>query len=123
MDLLKILQDLVATINVLQAQLADVPAALEAAKKLSYDEGFAAGVASVPPPVSDKIFSQEELDAKLAEAIEPLEKKIVELQVVVDGIDALVKLELAKQKEDLITKIRDLELKEMADIDDLFKGE
>ncbi len=45
----------------------------EEGKKIGYDEGFAAGVASVPvgpggevPPPSDKIYSQVELDEKIA---------------------------------------------------------
>jgi hypothetical protein len=122
MDLLKMLQDLVAKLSELQAQLADVPAALEAAKKLSYDEGFVAGVASVPVVVpGDKIFSQAELDAKIAEVVAPLEKKVSDLELVVAGMDQKVLDAVMAAKADLLAKIKDLELKEESDLELLFK--
>ena len=108
MDLLKLLQDLLASISVLQAQLADVPAALEAAKKASYDEGFAAGVASVPPPASsDKIYSQAELDIML----EPLKAKVAELQAQVDQIPSLVDAAVKDAKAGFLASMKDIELK------------
>lgn len=90
----------------LEAQAADFPAALEAereagrrerdadveaAKIAGYDEGFAAGVASVP--VSDKVFSQAEVDAMLAplnEQVLTMQGRIAELEGVVAGIDQKV---------------------------------
>lgn len=103
-DLLKMLQDLVA-------QLADVPAALEAAKKMSYDQGFADGVASVPvPPVSDKIYSQVELDKAVADAIAPLQIQIADLAAQVAGFDQKVLDAVALVKSDLLSKYQQLEV-------------
>lgn len=89
MDLVKLLNDLVANIAALQLQLADAQASADALAKTKYDEGFAAGVASVPVlPPSDKIFSQADLDAAVAGAVEPIKSQIVELQAKVDSIQA-----------------------------------
>lgn len=106
MDLLKLLQDLVAQLGALQAQLADAQAALDAAKKLSYDQGFADGVASLPPPppASDKIFSQAEADALVAAAVAPLQAQVADLQSKVDGIPKLVADAVAALKADLLSK-------------------
>lgn len=66
----------------------------EEGKKAGYEEGFQAGVASVPvspidpnAPVSDKIYSQAELDQKISE------EKAAQL------VDLEQKLESALQQE------------------------
>lgn len=117
MDLLALLQGLVAQLAALQTQLADVPAALEAAKKLSYDEGFAAGVASVPVVLpSDKIYSQDELDAKIQEALQPVQAELdsvkaqmVDMQV---QIDQKIADAIAAFKADLLAKYQDQQVVE-----------
>lgn len=79
--------DLLSLLNGLVAQLADAQKAADDLAKAKFDEGFAAGVASVPPP-SDKIFSQAELDAAVAAAVAPVQAQL-------DGVVA----ELAGLKE------------------------
>lgn len=117
MDLLKVLQDLVATIGALQTQLSDVPQALEAAKKASYDEGFVAGVASVPTapteptlPVSDKIYSQVECDAKILEAVSAVQAELdavkAELEVVKGSVDAKVSEAITAFKAEALEKVK-----------------
>lgn len=107
MDLVKLLQDLAATITSLQAQLQDAQAALDASVKAGYDKGFSDGAASVVlPPASDKIFSQAELDQAVQAAVQPLQSQV-------DGIPALVDqkvLEAMVQfKADLLAKVVDIE--------------
>jgi len=73
----------------------------EEGKKVGYDEGFAAGVASVPvspvdpsAPVSDKIYSQAELDEKIviakAEKYAELKQKYQDAQAAESSIEAAV---------------------------------
>ncbi len=98
-DLVKLLTDLGNTIAGLQAQLADAQAALDVAVKQAYDKGFADGVASVPK--GDKIYSQEEADALVKAAVDPLQAQIVEMQAKVEELQKQVdgmgeKLEQAK---------------------------
>lgn len=70
MDILSQLQALIASLTALsaqvvdlQAKLVDANAAVDAEKKASFDQGFAAGVASVPVAGDpSKVFSQEDLD-------------------------------------------------------------
>ena len=81
MDLLQILKDL-------QAQLANVEALVAVEKQASYDAGFAAGVASVTG--NDKVYSQAEFDAKLAEAVSPLQAELAVVKAEVEGLKAEV---------------------------------
>lgn len=118
MDFLKVLQDMIANIAALQLALQDAEATLALAKQASYDEGYAAGVASVPvidpPPTSDKIYSQAELDAAVATAVTVVQAKVDELQAQVDTfpgiIDAKVAEAMAAFKADLFAKYKDLEV-------------
>ncbi len=57
--------DLVTLLNGLVAQLADAQKAADDLAKTKYDEGFAAGVASMPPPSVDPL--QVQLDAAMAQ--------------------------------------------------------
>lgn len=82
MDLITLFNMLQQTIADLQAKLMDAQAALDLEKKASYEKGFADGVASVPvQPISDKIYSQAEFDAKLSEGL-------AALQMELDGVKA-----------------------------------
>jgi len=63
MDIIATINALLASLADLQAKLADASAALVIEKKLSYDEGFAAGVASVQAGDPAKVFTQADLDA------------------------------------------------------------
>lgn len=114
MDIVKLLQDLTASIAALQAQLVDAQAAADSIAKENYDKGFEDGVASVPPPVSDKIYSQAELDAAVAGAVGPLQEQIASLQEQVSAmqgqIDQKVADAVALVKADLLAKYKDLEV-------------
>lgn len=119
MDLVKLLNELVANIAALQSQLADAQASAQALADLKYNEGFEAGKASVvipEVPVSDKVYSQAELDAKIAEAIMPLQAQITELQAKVDGMSAAIetaKVEaVAAFKADLAIKYEAMQVVE-----------
>lgn len=76
-------------LNGLVAQLADAQAAADALAKAKYDEGFAAGVASVQTG-----FTQADIDAAVKAAVDPLNAQVALLQASVDGIPA--QLEAAK---------------------------
>ena len=105
MDLVVLLNSLVANIAALQAQLVDAQASADALAKAKYDEGFAAGVASVGG--GEKIYSQAELDAKIAEAVAPLNVKIAELDAKVAELSAALVAEAGKLvafKADLLAK-------------------
>lgn len=108
MDIVKLLQDLSATITSLQSALADAQAAAESIAKEAYDKGFADGVASVPPVPTDKIYSQEDLDAAVKAAAEPLQARVAELEAQVAdmpaAIDAKVAEAMAAFKADLLAK-------------------
>ena len=99
MDLLQLLNGLVANIAALQAQLVDAQASADALAKAKLDEGFAlgfeAGKASVVIPPSDKIYSQLEVDQKISEAIIPLQEQIIVLQAKVDGFPLVLDQEKA----------------------------
>lgn len=105
MNLLEQLVALVASIGELQQKLADAQAAADELAKAKFDEGFAAGVASVNVG-SDKIYSQVELDAKIAEVVAPLDAKIVELQVKVDEIPSLIESAKIDLKSELLEKFK-----------------
>lgn len=107
MDLIKLLNDLVANVSALQGQIAelqakliDAQAELDRVAKESYDKGFADGVASVP--VSDKVFSQAEADALVASAVEPLKKEIEGLKLAVEA----AKIEAEKSVKDGIAAMK-----------------
>lgn len=86
MDLLQFLKDL-------QAQILAAEALLASEKQAAYDAGFAAGVGSVTG--GDKIYSQAEFDAKLAEIVLPIQE---ELSVVKAEVEVL-KAEVMKASE------------------------
>lgn len=116
MDLVKLLNDLVANIAALQSQLADAQASAQALADAKYKEGFDAGVASVQIPVSDKVYSQIELDAKIAEALLPLQTQIADLQAKVDAIPSALesaKVEaVAAFKAELVVKYQEMQVVE-----------
>jgi hypothetical protein len=95
MELLVLLQELAA-------KLADAQAALDLEKKKSYDEGFAAGVASVLPG-TDKVYSQEELNAAVLAAKEGLQLEIDSLKAELE----VAKADLEKLKADLDVKVEE----------------
>lgn len=87
MNILEIFAQLQALVSELQAKIEEQSASIEAEKQASYDEGFAAGAASVG---SDKIYSQAELDAAIAQAKAELEAQNGDLMVQLDGVKAQV---------------------------------
>jgi len=122
MDIFAVFEQLKATIAELTLKLADVDAAIAEAKKAAYDQGFADGVASVPTPGGDeKIYSQAELDQKVAEAIAAseakvaeLEAKVAELEGKVGEIDAKVAEAIAAFKVELKAKYAEQQAAESA---------
>lgn len=119
MDIFAVFAQLKANIEALTAQLADTEAAVNEAKLAAYNEGFAAGQASVS---TDKIYSQEELDQKVLEAVDAakaemassleasqakvaeLELKVADLEAVVAGMDAKIAEAIAAFKADLLAQ-------------------
>lgn len=102
MDLVQILQGLIASLQgasdqivALQAQLADAQVSADALAKSKFDEGFAAGVASVLPNV-DKIYSQAELDQKVSEAVLPLQEQIVSMQAQLDAVPSVIDMKVGE---------------------------
>ena len=124
MDILAQLQALVGLLSELQAKLSQAEQALVEATKKAYDEGFAAGVASVPVG-SDKIYSQEELEAKIAEAVEPIQKKVSELQTIVNNMEELTATKVAEAmaafKVELMEKVKAIDAIEDAAMEELLK--
>lgn len=108
-DFVSKIGELQAKISEMQSKLSDTQAALDQAVKEAYDKGFEDGKNSVEPEPSDKIYSQAELDAAVAGAVEPLNARIVELEAVVAGIDAKIAEEVAKKVSDIKTKLDELE--------------
>ena len=108
MDLLKVLQDMIANIQALQTALADAEVAVAVEKQKSYDEGFAAGVASVPVDDGATPFSQADLDAAVSAAVEPLNAQIADLsaqlQAAQNGLPAQIADAVAALKMDLLAK-------------------
>lgn len=121
MDILAQFSALLALLPELQAKLADAEATLAAASKLAYDKGFADGVASVVVTPGDKIFSQAEADAMVATAVEPLQKKIEKLELVVVGIDGKIAEALMVFKADLLLKVKEVDAIEDAALEELLK--
>lgn len=110
--------DLLAMLQGLMAQLQDAAVALEAAKKASYDEGFAAGVASMG--AGDKIYTQAELDAKIQEATLPLQEKIASLEAMLAGVDAKIADAVAAAKQEIMAKLQEIDAMEDAKIAEIF---
>lgn len=122
MDLVALLNSLVANIAALQAQLADAQKAADDLAKLKYDEGFAAGVASVQP--GDKIYSQAELDAKVAEVVAPLTLKVEEQAAKIVQLEALVAENDAKFvafKAELVAKLENAAIDNALVVEELKK--
>ncbi len=107
MNLLEQLTALVTLIADLQTKLADAQAAADELAKAKYDEGFAAGVASVSGN-ADKIYSQAELDAKIAEAMLPVQEQVAALQAQVDGFPQMLADKMAEFKAELSAKYQEM---------------
>jgi hypothetical protein len=99
-NIIKLLNDLQASISSLQAQLSDAQAAVAQVAKENYDKGFADGVASVGP--GDKIYSQVEMDA----ALQPLKDQVAALQVQLDGVPAQIEAAVAAGKAELKAELK-----------------
>lgn len=113
MDIIAMLQDLVAKMSALQASLVDAQASLEVEKKASYDEGFAAGVASVPV-VTGGGFTQEQVDAAVSAAIAPIQAELdgvkEELEAVKASLQPSIDQAVAACKADLLAKYKEMEV-------------
>jgi len=94
-NILELVKVMVANINTLQSQLQDAQAQIEAVATESYNKGLADGKASmVTDAVTDKLYSQAELDAAVVSAVAPLKEKVAALEVEVAAVK--VELEVAK---------------------------
>ena len=80
MDLLKTLSEIVANVELVKVQLDQ---AKQEAELLVSQQ-----------PQNDKLYSQAELEAKIQEAIAPLQTQVSQLQIEIESIPA--KIELAK---------------------------
>lgn len=92
MDILKLLSDLAASIEALKASLVNAQGQLDVLSKAKYDEGFAAGVASVG--VGDKLYSQIEVDAMLMPVKAELEALKADLPNQINAAIAALKSEI-----------------------------
>lgn len=117
-EVLTALVALQAQIDLLKVQGADAAAQLEAEKALSYaqgkadgdkdgyekgkkdgyDLGFADGKASNPEDTTP--FNQADVDAKIAEAVKPLNDQIAALQSQIDELKALPSVDEAAVRAD-----------------------
>jgi chromosome segregation ATPase len=86
MDILALFNAFKEQLQSLQAALQDAQAASEQLAQEQYAKGFADGVASVPPPVNDKIYSQEELDQAVRSALAPVEEQVAAMRVQIEGL-------------------------------------
>lgn len=102
MNLAQILTGLVEQIAALQVQMADAEGAAVQLRKEGFDEGFAAGVASVGVPASDKIFSQTEVDAMLA----PLNEQILLLKAQLDAVPSQIADAVSVARTELRAEIK-----------------
>lgn len=111
-DLLNLLNTLAETIEGLKTQLADAQAALDVASKQSYDNGFAAGVASV----ADKIYSQVEMDAAIEAAVAPLKLEIEAMKLEIEALKLQVeeqgKAAVAAFKAEMLAKYEEMQVVE-----------
>ena len=105
------LQTLLASLAALQQQVVDAQALVDQA----YQKGFADGAASVVvPPASDKIYSEEELQAKIKEALFPLEEKITSLEAEISLLPEKIEEGVAAFKAELLAKYNELQVAETA---------
>lgn len=104
------LQTLLASLVALQQQAVDAQALVEQA----YQKGFVDGVVSVPPIVSEKIYTQEELDAKIQEALLPLNEKVAALEAEIALVPEKIVAGVALIKAELLAKYEELQVAESA---------
>jgi len=116
METVQLLNELALKLEEVKAQILANEAAFEAAKeaygKDKYNEGFAAGVASMGQ--GEKIYTHDEAQTLIAEAVAPLKKqveeleaKVVELQAIVDGVPAQVKQAVDEFKAWALARVKD----------------
>lgn len=102
-ELLKMIQDMMAQMEAMKAQLVGFDASLAEAKKASYDEGYAAGVEMMK--AGAKLYTEEEMSAKIAEAIAPLDAKIKEMELAMADFQGNVNAAVAAVKVELLAKL------------------
>ena len=83
--------------------------------KASYDAGYAAGLAAASG--SDKIYSQAEVDAKIAESIAPLQLQINDLSLKLEAAIADKDASIAQSLSDLkASLLAQLELEQASEL-------
>ncbi len=114
MGIVEQLVALIAALAELQEKLSDAQIALEVATKEAYDKGFVDGVASVPVVGAEKIYSEEELQVKIQEALLPLNEKIATLEVEIALVPEKIAAGVALMKAELLAKYEELQVAETA---------
>ena len=119
----EILLNLKSAVESAQLSLVGADQQLADELKASYDAGYAAGLAAASG--SDKIYSQVEVDAKIAEAIAPLQFQINDLSMKLDAAvadkDASVAQAILNLKSSLLSQLEAEQATEFSLIES-FKG-
>lgn len=91
-------------------KLVELLALIESEKQAAYDEGYAKGMADASG--SDKLYSQAELDAKIQDAILPLQEQINVLNSQVVDVEAVKAEAKAELKAELKAKYEEQQVAE-----------
>lgn len=79
-------EQILAALAALNQQVIELQASAAAKEQAKYDEGYAAGL--LAGSAGGKIYSQEEADALIAAAVNPLKDEIAALKLEVDALKA-----------------------------------
>lgn len=90
-------------------KLTELLAMIESEKQAAYDEGYAAGVSTQG---SDKLYSQAELDAKIQDAILPLQEEINVLKSQIVDVEVVKSEAKAELKAELLAKYEEQQVVE-----------
>lgn len=107
MDLVALLNGLIANITALQLQLVDSQVAAQALADSKYAEGVSsrdleveglkAKIAELEAAIPNgKSYSQEELDAAVAAAVGPLSEQIASLQAQIDVVPSVIEMKVSE---------------------------
>lgn len=108
MDIVALLNGLAAQIAALNQALIDAQAAADSIATEAYAKGYAEGVASVvvPPPVDDVTpFSQADVDAAVALAVQPVMDELAAVKAELEGVKGeleMVKASVEQAKLDAV---------------------
>lgn len=120
------LADAVAAADALAiAKFEELKALLKAEfNKMGFDFEFVDGVLTVKFPETnpnEKLYTQEEADALVQKALEAIQKKVEELQGLVDLMPQKINEAIAAFKAELLVKVKELDANEDAQLEALLK--